>query len=420
MLVALDVLKSGFCFTQEKRAMYRIALTMCAALMLLMPLDASAEWLLRRASEGIVPGQPVDLDLVILNDTSAPMDASIPAKLPATLTTQSGAKTVELVVVDAKKADTRPLDPGQFRKYRLRLVLPDDVQGAVAVELVQSRTQLVLLAPTPATVAATPEAQSTPPGARTQESDAVLRATDTTPPPALQTNEPMYFVAGRRGGLTTARYQLSFKYRLFDERSWLADIAPVDKLYFGYTQTSIWDISGDSSPFRDTSYRPSLFYLDPDVWSSNDGGHTIGFSAGLEHESNGRSADESRSINTVYVQPSWRKFLSDSKWYVSVSPKIWAYIDKEDNPDIDEFRGYGDLNLRLGRVDGWLFSTNLRKGTQHMGSIQLDASYPIRRPFFANAGGYIHFQYFNGYGESLLDYNEKHDSQFRIGVSIVR
>lgn len=400
--------------------MYRIAFIMCAALFMLAPLDVSAEWLLRRASEGIVPGQPVDLDLFVMNDTNSPMDGSIPARLPATLTTRDGATAVELVVVDAKKADTRPLDPGQFRKHRLRLVLPVNAQGPVAVELTQSGAQLVLLAPTQATVAAMPEAQVAPDEIRVQDSDPVLRATDTTPPPALQTHEPMYIVLGRREGLTTARYQLSFKYRLFDERSWLADMAPVDKLYLGYTQTSIWDISDDSSPFRDTSYRPSLFYLDPDVWSSSDGSNTIGFAAGLEHESNGRSADESRSMNIAYVQPSWRKFLSDSKWYVSVSPKIWAYLDKDDNSDIEEYRGYGDLNLRLGRVDGWLFSANMRKGTEHMGSVQLDASYPIRRPFFANAGGYVHFQYFNGYGESLLDYNQKHASQFRIGVSIVR
>lgn len=389
--------------------------------MLLAPLNASAEWLLRRASEGIVPGQPVDLDLVVINETNAPMDGNIPPRLPATLTSQSGATAVELVVVDAGKTDTQPLDPGQFRKHRLRLVLPEGIQGAVAIELTQPRAQLVLIAPKPATVATASETQGmAPPSERREEPDAVLRATDTTPPPALQTHEPMYFVVGRRNGLTSARYQLSFKYRLFDERSWLADFAPVDKLYFGYTQTSLWDIGDDSSPFRDTSYRPSLFYVEPNLWSTTDGSHTIGFSAGLEHESNGRGADESRSINIAYVEPSWRKFLSDSKWYVAVAPKIWAYIDKEDNPDIDEYRGYGDLNLRLGRVDGWLFSTNLRKGTRHMGSVQVDASYPIRRPFFANAGGYIHFQYFNGYGESLLDYDEKHDSQFRVGVSIVR
>ena len=70
----------------------------------------------------------------------------------------------------------------------------------------------------------------------------------------------MYFVVGTRGG-TTARFQLSFKYRLFDvdagfgqERPWLSG------LYFGYTQNSLWDLRRESKAFRDTSYRPSLFW----------------------------------------------------------------------------------------------------------------------------------------------------------------
>jgi outer membrane phospholipase A len=76
--------------------------------------------------------------------------------------------------------------------------------------------------------------------------------------------------------------------------------------------------------------------------------------------------------------------------------------------------------VRYGRRDGWLFAAILRKGNGDRGSVQLDASYPIRQPFFANAGGYLHFQYFNGYGETLLNYNERNPSQFRIGFSIVR
>lgn len=400
--------------------MRRLLLLSVSATMLLLPLQASAEWLLRRISEGMVPGEPIELELVVLNDTDAPMDGTVPAKLPAVLTTREGAIDVELTTIDAKRAPQAMLAPGQFRKHRLRFVLPGDVHGPVALELRPAGTQLVLIAPPPATVAATPEARSAPDEIRLQETDPVLRATDTTPPPALQTHEPMYFVVGRREGVTSARFQLSFKYRLFDERSFLARFAPVDKLYFGYTQTSIWDLSEDSSPFRDTVYRPSLFYLDPDVWSSADGSSVIGFSAGLEHASNGRGGDDSRSINIAFVEPSWRKFLSDSKWYVSVSPKLWGYLDKEDNPDIADYYGYGALNLKIGRVDGWLFGARWRKGTDTMGAVQLDASYPIRRPFFANAGGYIHFQYFNGYGESLIDYNEKRASQFRIGVSIVR
>ena len=78
--------------------------------------------------------------------------------------------------------------------------------------------------------------------------------------PPLSENDPMYFVVGTRGG-NSARFQLSFKYRLFDtdvgfgtDRPWLSG------LYFGYTQNSLWDLEGESKAFRDTSYQPSFFW----------------------------------------------------------------------------------------------------------------------------------------------------------------
>jgi outer membrane phospholipase A len=37
----------------------------------------------------------------------------------------------------------------------------------------------------------------------------------------------------------------------------------LDNLYFAYTQASIWDLSADSRPFRDTTYSPQLFYYVP-------------------------------------------------------------------------------------------------------------------------------------------------------------
>lgn len=379
---------------------------------------ATAEWLLSQTSPRAMAGGPVEVMLTVINDTAAPLNAALPPRIPVRLITKEATVNAELSAIPPEKGEKRiaeAIAPGQFRKYRFRIVLPEEVSGPVAIELNDKPGgRLIVMAERPVAVAETPQESST------ASVTAALRETDTIAQPALQTYEPMYFVVGRREDVTTARFQLSFKYRLFDEKSWIGTLVPAaSQLYFGYTQTSLWDLSEPSAPFRDTAYRPSIFYLDPQVWASADGATSLGIAAGLEHESNGRDDLDSRSINIAYVRPTWRQFLNED-WYVSVSPKIFTYLARDNNEDIAQYRGYVDLNLRIGRVDGWLFSADLRKGTSHFGSVQLDASYPIRPSFFANAGGFLHFQYFNGYGESLLDYDVKGPAQYRIGFSIVR
>ena len=114
-------------------------------------------------------------------------------------------------------------------------------------------------------------------------------------------------------------------------------------------------------------------------------------------------------------------FALEGDYFISVSPKIYDYLEKEENPDIAEYRGYMDLLLKIGERDGLQLASTLRKGTRsHAYSVQLDASYPLRKPTFGNLGGYLHLQYFNGYGESLIDYNRHVRPQFRIGLMITR
>ena len=73
--------------------------------------------------------------------------------------------------------------------------------------------------------------------------------------------EPLYFIAGGDGGFN-AKFQLSFIYRLFREGGWFANClrAPTH-IFLSYSQTSLWDLNQRSSPFKDSSYRPRLFYL---------------------------------------------------------------------------------------------------------------------------------------------------------------
>jgi outer membrane phospholipase A len=388
----------------------RVWVAIAALVAAIVSSGASAEWLLQPGSERVQAGHPLDVIVYVVNDGSSPFAEGMPLKLNANARSADNAATVTLEAVDPPPNLGAPIAPGGFRKQRYQVRIPENLRGAVEIAL--ERLPLARLH------VAVDAAASAPAQAQVREPDPILRV-DTIPEPALSPHEPMYFLFGGRGD-DTARFQLSFKYRLLDERGALARILPgVGGIHFGFTQTSLWDIGSDSAPFRDTSYRPSLFYFNPQLAASGGGRFLMGLETGFEHESNGRDGDRSRSINIAYIKPSWRWFIDDER-YFSVAPKIYAYLDKEDNPDIDRFRGNVDLNLRYGKRDGWLFATTLRKGRGRYESVQLDASYPIRQPFFANAGGYVHFQYFNGYGETLLDYNVRHKPQIRIGFSIVR
>lgn len=236
------------------------------------------------------------------------------------------------------------------------------------------------------------------------------------PEPPLSENDPMYFIAGVRGG-TTARFQLSFKYRLFDastgygqDRPWLSG------LYFGYTQNSLWDLSTESKAFRDTSYRPSLFWY----WERRVGeaAYFDGARVGVEHESNGNEGDQSRSINIFFVRPEWRWQLAEGGTF-AFTPKLYAYLDKEENTDIAHYRGYVDWRVRFESGANWIATAVLRRGTADKGSVLVDLSRRTRDLKFGPVSGYFHVQFFAGYGESILDYNVRRKSQLRFGFAIV-
>jgi outer membrane phospholipase A len=228
----------------------------------------------------------------------------------------------------------------------------------------------------------------------------------------------MYLVLGGSAP-QGARFQISFRYRLFNNKGWVARNLPImGGLYAAYTQTSLWDLKSDSTPFRDTSFRPSLFYQ----WKISNPlvGDSLALAAGYEHESNGRDGEDSRSIDTLFARADLRYHLPDGRTYIGIEPKVLKYLDKDDNPDITRYRGYGQLGLRIGRDDSLMLAAILRRGTAGVGSTQFDLSYPLRRSIFSGVGAFVHLQYFNGYGQTLLEYDESRRPQIRVGVSIVR
>ena len=374
----------------------------------LQPFVASAAepWLAAPQTTALSTGQSIRIDVV------KPAQAAWPAELKLVLDGAASEETMVLTVVDSAPAN------GDRRVYQGRP--KSRFTGVVKAQLADVPANPFLLQATidddlgPLDVS--DDSAHPPPATKSKPPTIVIAKPGDEP--GLSANEPAYFVLGsdsRHGA--DARFQLSFKYRLFDPESSLSAFSPLfSNLYFTYTQTSLWDLGEDSSPFRDTSYRPGLYYgwagsgkdWRPDDWR-----------LGVEHESNGQSGADSRSINIAYLRPSWHVDLAHGR-HLTFMPKLYDYLDKSDNDDIQRYRGYADWVVRYGREDGLIVNGLYRQGTAGYASGQLDLSYPLSTRIFARTGTFVHLQLFSGYGETLLDYNRDRDTQLRIGFSIAR
>jgi phospholipase A1 len=235
--------------------------------------------------------------------------------------------------------------------------------------------------------------------------------------------EPIYFIAGTER--PNAKFQFSLRYQLFNDDGPAAQaFEPLKGINFAFSQTSFWDLSAHSSPFFDNSYRPEvmLHYDDiipPDRLRVLE---HIGLQAGVQHESNGQEGDNSRSVNYVYVRPLLTLGdRDDGAFFVTLAPRFQADFGRQShNPDLKEFRGYGDLRLIIGQSGGLQAAFIGRIGSNwDKGSIQMDLTFPLRKLSGGNIDLYLNLQVFNGFGESLLDYNES-DTSIRLGVSLVR
>ena len=231
--------------------------------------------------------------------------------------------------------------------------------------------------------------------------------------------QPMYFLVGTDPEDST--FQISFKYRFFNPKGSLAKHHPwTSGFHLAYTQTSFWDLAGDSKPFEDTSYKPELMFQSRSLYYGKAGFRRLFLQTGFQHESNGRGGDDSRSTNYLYVQPLFIFYHERTKWGMGISPKVWAYVanDNETNPDLADYRGYFDLQIKAGKADSLVFDGYFGYAKEG-GSMQLNLTYPLHKIFFNNLDLYLQVQYVNALAESLIDYTERSQA-LRIGFAIVR
>jgi phospholipase A1/A2 len=208
---------------------------------------------------------------------------------------------------------------------------------------------------------------------------------------------------------TEVKYQLSFKTRIAS--GLFGDNGDV---WAAYTQSSHWQLYSPaiSRPFRETNYEPEAVF----VWKTRAEllGATLRYAGiGINHQSNGRSDPLSRSWNRVIAQAGFER----GDWGATV--RVWRRIEEsgsdDDNPDIEDFMGRGEL-LLTRHAGEHLLAVTLRPPTsphrQGNGALQADWSFPLSGRLKG------HLQYFVGRGESLIDYNH-FARTLGIGVSLV-
>lgn len=231
-------------------------------------------------------------------------------------------------------------------------------------------------------------------------------------PYTLTLNRPAYFIAG---------HQFSSPNRAPFESTYGADIPPLDRveakfqislkaplllnalgtpvdIMAGYTNRSFWQMFNKqmSSPFRETNHEPEVWGR----WRTEVpflGGQFRTFGLGFNHQSNGQAGDLSRSWNRVFAEALWESRP------VALNLRVWHRLSEDpeddDNPDIVDYLGHMELTA-VYSAGSHEFSAMLRRNfSTRKGAVQLDWSFPL----YKNLRGYV--QWFDGYGESLIEYN---------------
>lgn len=205
-----------------------------------------------------------------------------------------------------------------------------------------------------------------------------------------------------------SKFQISFKTKALENI-----FGDNGDLWMGYTQSSRWQVynSEQSRPFRETNYEPEVLLVFRNGYSLPGGWHGRMSAIGINHQSNGRGDPLSRSWNRLMFNFGFDR----EDWALVVRP--WVRISEgsqDDNPDIADYMGRGDLTLshvRGGHRFSLMARHSLRGGDRAHGALQLDWGFPIHRAFRG------HVQVFDGYGESMIDYNHR-ATYIGLGISL--
>lgn len=219
-----------------------------------------------------------------------------------------------------------------------------------------------------------------------------------------------YFIFGPSVGPKATKQNTNVKFQISIAQRLTRSTLPWGTyLYLFYTQKCFWNILENSMPMTDLNFNPGIGITKP-LFVKN---RYIGkMTLMVEHESNGRDSIWSRSWNRVALAANIMVTRN-----LMVHGKIWyPIVDGMNNKDIVNYCGFFQFGAQVlsnsKRFMGGITVVK-HKGWNMNSNVIVDLAFRL----FKKENQYLYLQFYNGYGEGLLEYNKFH-SQLRLGLLI--
>lgn len=191
---------------------------------------------------------------------------------------------------------------------------------------------------------------------------------------------------------TDAKFQLSIQQRL------TRSVLPFDTyLYIQYTQQAYWNVIQKSMPIRDINFNPGFGIGHLIIYKNRYKGKAFVM---MEHESNGKAGVDSRSWNRLSLG-----VMLDLNKNFQMQVKAWhPFVDGRNNQDILYYSGImqfaGNFRTNCNRFHLGVVMTQRKYWFKYNARVEL--SYKFNR----RGNQYLFLQYYNGFGENLLEYKQ--------------
>lgn len=242
----------------------------------------------------------------------------------------------------------------------------------------------------------------------TENTDSIKKSMDIGPFFGLYKDN--YFALGTDPFQRPDAYNSGIKFQLsISQRLTNATLPWGTYLYLFFTEKVFWEVFQNSMPMSDLNFNPGIGWSKPFFIKDRYCGKMTLI---LEHESNGKDGEASRSWNKVSLAGS--AYVTE---WLSVHAKYWyPIVDGMNNKDILKYSGIFQMGFQLNsKGNRFTFASTFvkRQGWNMNWNTNIQFGWRIHR----DSNQYLFIDFYNGYGEGLLAYNQFHN-RLRFGILI--